>query len=64
MEDDAYEESERYYESDDYSSDEEDNLLEDFNGELVSYLMVIYNYLKNIFSRKFLQHEKFAHSKK
>ena len=30
------EESKRYYESNDYSSEEEDNFLADINGELVS----------------------------
>ena len=35
LKDSAYEESKRYYESNDYSSDEEENVLEDINGKLV-----------------------------
>ena len=36
LKDGTYEESKQYYESNDYLSDEEDNLLADINGELVS----------------------------
>ena len=38
MKDDAYKESEWYYESDVYSSEEEDDFLENINGELVNFL--------------------------
>ena len=38
LKNDAFEESKRYYESNDWSSDEEDNFLADINGELVGML--------------------------
>ena len=36
-----YEKSQLHYESDDYSSDEEENFSEDINGEVVNCLMVL-----------------------